>query len=233
MLANASDSCGPTIRDSVTFVPLASILDPELVVSAIARSLGVREVPNQSLIALLDARLSRRHTLLILDNFEHVLEATPVVSHLLASCPQLTVLVTSRASLRLSGEHEFVVPPLGVPERNGLVALEQIERSEAVRLYVDRARAAQSGFRLTDENVAAVAEICLRLDGLPLAIELAAARSKIFPPYALLGRLSKQGDADREAPSLQLLTSGLARHTDPATDPAQRYRLELSASVRR
>ncbi len=207
-LASATDSNDPAFRDGVSFVALASILDPELVVSAIARALGVREAPNRSLIELLAERLIRRHALLILDNFEHVLDAAPVVSHLLASCPQLTVLVTSRASLRLSGEHDFIVPPLGMPEGSEPAPLEQIARSDAVRLYVDRARAAHSGFSLTDQNALAVAEICRRLDGLPLAIELAAARSKIFPPYALLGRLSGRGDDDYPSSSLRLLTGG-------------------------
>ena len=207
----ATTASGPgdaTFPNGVAFVPLASVLDPGLVASAIAQTLGVRQVPNRPPLESLEVHLSRSRMLLILDNFEHVLEATPAVSRLLAACPNLAVLVTSRASLRLSGEHEFVVPPLGVPERGGSVSLERVGRTEAVRLYVDRARAAHAAFRLTEQNAPAVIELCHRLDGLPLAIELAAARGRTFPPYALLGRLGGAGDGNNLGAALLLLTGG-------------------------
>ena len=191
--------------DGVSFVPLASISDPELVVSSIAQSLGVGDVPNRTVTESLQDHLAHRHRLLILDNFEQVLAAASIVSELLATCPHLKVLVTSRAALRLSGENEFAVPPLQLPEKRGPAPLEQISRYEAVRLYVERASALKSSFRLTEQNAPAVVEICRRLDGLPLAIELAATRSRIFPPYALLGRLS---GADHQGSTLELLTSG-------------------------
>lgn len=197
---------GMTFRDGVAFVPLASVLDPGLVVAAIGAALGVPETPSRSLIESLAAYLSRRHQLLILDNFEHVLDAAAVVSQLLEACPRLTVLVTSRASLHLSGEHEFVVPSLHVPAPGGSALLAEVMRAEAVRLYIERARAMESGFRLTEQNAPAVVEICRRLNGLPLAIELAAARSRIFPPYALLRHLG--GGVAPQGSPLRLLTSG-------------------------
>jgi len=176
-----------TGADGIVFVPLAAIRDSELVVPALAQALDVRDAPRRSLLASVEDHLRDRHTLLILDNFEQVLEAAPVVSQLLAACPHLTVLVTSRASLRLSGEHDVGVPPLGVPADGEPVSLEQLGRYDAVRLYVERARAVQTRFRLTDQNATAVHELCRRLDGLPLAIELAAGRSKIFPPTRCWG----------------------------------------------
>jgi predicted ATPase/DNA-binding CsgD family transcriptional regulator len=129
--------------------------------------------------------------LLLLDNFEHVAPAATVVSELLATCPSLTVLATGRERLHLSGEHEYPVPPLTVPDRERLPAAEDLIRYEAVALFVERARAAKPDFRLTEENAEAVVEICARLDGLPLAIELAAARVKLLPPQALLTRLQQ------------------------------------------
>lgn len=207
-LATSSHGDGTMFPDGISFVPLASIADPELVVPLIAQTLGVREVPNRSLIESLEDYLSDRRTLLILDNFEHLLVAAPVASQLLGACPNLKVLVTSRGSLRLSGEHEFVVSPLKVPEGRGTVSLEELAACEAVALYVERAAAMDSGFRLTERNAPAVSELCRRLDGLPLAIELAAARSRIFPPYALLGRLEGRGDGDRPGSSLTLLRGG-------------------------
>jgi len=214
-LAAASGRDATTGVDGITFVPLASIRDPALVVPALAQALDVRDTPPHSLLASVEDQVRDRHALLILDNFEQVLDAAPVVAHLLAACPHLTVLVTSRASLRLSGEHAVVVPPLQAPAHEGPIPLEQLGRYDAVRLYVERARAVQARFRLTDQNAAAVRELCRRLDGLPLAIELAAARNRIFPPYALLGRLTGREPGDHpgstgDAPgsSLPLLIGG-------------------------
>src|SRR5262249_44681560 len=142
--------------------------------------------------------------LLVLDNFEQVVAAAPVVASLLAA-PRLKVLVTSRTPLRVYGEQEFVVPPLGLPMLRRLPAIETLSQVEAVALVSQRARSARADFAVTDENAEAVAAICVRLDGLPLAIELAAARVKLLPPHALLARLESR---------LQVLTGG-ARDLPP------------------
>ena len=145
-------------------------------------------------------RLRDEHVLLILDNFEQVTAAAPTVAHLLQDCPRLKLLVTSREALHVSGEHLFAVPPLSLPEAvRGQRSAEQLAGYEAIQLFVERAQAVKPDFRLTDDNAAAVAEICLRLDGLPLALELATARINLFSPEALLERLDS---------SLQLLRSG-------------------------
>lgn len=162
--------------DGVTFVPLASVRIPGLVVPAIAQAVGVRETGSQPLFESLKATLRDRRLLLVLDNFEHVRAATPYVTGLLSACPALTILITSRSRLHLSGEHEFRVPVL--------------PQAEALALFQQRAQAAQPTFRLTDENMAAVAEICARLEGLPLALELAAARVRLLSPQALLAQLA-------------------------------------------
>jgi non-specific serine/threonine protein kinase len=191
--------------DGVWFVPLASIRDPSLVVSAIAHALGVREVRDQPLVERLITSLRARSALLVLDNFEQILAAAPLLTDLLGSCPGLEVLVTSRAALRLHGEREFLVPSLTLPEEGKLLTPEQALQYEAVRLFAERAQAVRSEFSLTEETAAAVAEICRRLDGLPLAIELAAARSKLLSPEALLARLGNRlailvdGPRDRPA----------------------------------
>src|SRR5262249_3220824 len=133
--------------------------------------------------------LREKHLLLLLDNFEQILDAAPVVAELLAAAPRLKVLVTSRAPLRLRGEHEFAVPPLTLPDPRRLPPAEALSQYGAVELFIQGALAVRSDFAITDENAPAVVEICRRLDGLPLAIELAAARIKLFPPQALLPRL--------------------------------------------
>lgn len=204
-IAASSAGDGLPCPDVVSFVSLASIADPELVLSSIAESVGVREGPNRTLLESLQDHLSRRSTLLVLDNFEHVLQAAPIVSQLLTACPCLTILVTSREALHLSGEHEFFLPPFQVPEGRGAVTFKEIAENDAVRLYVERASARTSGFRLTEHNAAAIGELCRRLDGLPLAIELAAARSRVFPPHVLLNRVADRGGQGR---TLGLLTGG-------------------------
>jgi predicted ATPase/class 3 adenylate cyclase len=186
--------------DGVYFVPLAPISDPGLVVPAVAQALGVREVAGHALVeGLHEALRARPRLLLVLDNFEQVLGAAPRVAALLAACPRLNVLVTSRAVLHLAGEHDFPVPPLTLPERRTLPPLERLAQYEAVRLLLERARAALPDFAITDANAPAVAEICHRLDGLPLALELAAARVRHLSPQALLARLERR---------LPLLTGG-------------------------
>jgi predicted ATPase/DNA-binding XRE family transcriptional regulator len=185
--------------DGVVFVPLAPLRDPAVVPSALAGALGIREVTGQALPETLQQHLRDRQIVVLMDNFEHLLEAAPLVSDLLAACPGLTVLTTSRAPLRLTGEHQFPVPPLSLPDAEFLMPGETPAQSPAVELFRQRARAVAPDFELTAANAAPVARICRRLDGLPLAIELAAARTKLFSPQALLERLEA---------GLQLLAGG-------------------------
>ena len=181
---------------AVCFVGLAAINDPALVLPAVAASLGVEEQGVDQLEAI-RLQLANERVLLLLDNFEHLLPAASVVSDLLAAAPLLTVLVTSRSLLRVRGEREEAIQPLELPAAEADV--ESLANSPAVRLFVERAAEVKPGFALGPENAAAVGEICRRLDGLPLAIELAAARMKLLSPQAVASRLEN---------SLQLLTGG-------------------------
>ena len=171
------------LADGVAFVPLAPLKDPDLVPSGVAQTLGIKDAGDRPLQEALIRHLEDKQLLLLLDNFEHLLEAVPVVSDLVRNCPGLTVLATSRAPLRLSGERQYPLSPLS------LVAGASLERSPAVRLFEERAREVSPGFEDHAGNDAAMTEICRRLDGLPLAIELAAAKIKLFSPKALLDRL--------------------------------------------
>ncbi|MDQ3588799.1 MAG: helix-turn-helix domain-containing protein, partial [Actinomycetota bacterium] len=193
--------------DGVVFVALAPLRDPEVVLSALAETLGVRDAADRTLQEALEQHLRDKQMLLLLDNFEHLLVATPAVADLVEACPGLTVLATSRASLRLGGEHQFPVPPLPLPEATSLAAVDVLSRSPAVELFCQRARAVTPDFGLTAANASTVARICQRLDGLPLAIELAAARVKLFPPKALLDRLDRRlqllGGGARDLPQRQ------------------------------
>jgi predicted ATPase/DNA-binding CsgD family transcriptional regulator len=188
-----------TYRDGVVFVGLASISDPRLLASAIAQAFGLREVGNTTTAERLKAFLRDTQLLLILDNFEQVVAAAPLVADLLIECPGLTCLVTSRVRLRLSEEREVPVQPLTLPETELRATARGLEESAAVRLFVARAQAVKPDFSLSDHNAQAVATVCRRLDGLPLAIELAAARIKILSPSALQSRLDHR---------LPLLTGG-------------------------
>ena len=185
--------------DGTFFAQLATLTEAELLLPAVAETLGVRETAEQPLDESLKDYLSERRLLLLLDNFEQVLEAAPAVTELLAGAPGLKVLATSRAPLGLYGEHEFPVPPLTLPDLKRPPPLERLTQYEAVSLFVERARALKPDFSITNASAPAVAEICVRLDGLPLAIELAAARIKMLPPKAMLQRLGS---------SLKLLTGG-------------------------
>jgi predicted ATPase/class 3 adenylate cyclase len=178
--------------DGVFFVPLAAVGDPGLVASTIARTLGVVEVGDKPLVESLKDYLRERRMLLVLDNFEQVLEATPLLDELMGVAPGLKLLVTSRAPLRLYGERSFPVPPLSVPDPRRLPDLKALSQYEAVRLFIERAQDAKPDFNVTSENAPAVAEICARLDGLPLAIELAARRIRLLTPQAMLSRLSNR-----------------------------------------
>jgi len=175
-------------RNGVAFVPLAALQDSTLVIPTIIRSLGLKESEHWSAFELLRLALSDRQQLLVLDNFERLVQAGPQIAHLLTRCPHLKVLVTSRAVLQVQGEYEFQVSPLALPNREQVPACETLAEYAVVALFLQRARAINPDFQLTDTN-AAVIEICLRLDGLPLAIELAAARIKLLSPQELLVRL--------------------------------------------
>jgi predicted ATPase/class 3 adenylate cyclase/Tfp pilus assembly protein PilF len=185
--------------DGTFFVPLATLTEAELLLPAVAETLGVRETGEQPLEESLKDYLSERRLLLLLDNFEQVLGAAPAVTELLAGAPGLKVLATSRTPLGLYGEHEYAVPPLSLPDVRHLPDIAALSQYEAVSLFIERAQAAKAEFEVTSESAPAVAEICVRLDGLPLAIELAAARIKMLPPRAMLQRLSSR---------LKLLTGG-------------------------
>jgi predicted ATPase/DNA-binding XRE family transcriptional regulator len=176
--------------DGIFFVALGPLVDPGQVIQVIAQVLGVSEMAGRSLIGNLKTSLRDRQVLLILDNFEHLMESAPLVSELLSAAPRLKVLATSREVLNLYGEVDFRVQPLALPEEVDLESLERLSRTAAVCLFVQRAQAVNDAFTLNHANAAAVAELCARLDGLPLAIELAAGRSGMFGPRALLKRLN-------------------------------------------
>jgi predicted ATPase/DNA-binding CsgD family transcriptional regulator len=176
--------------DGVAWIPLAPLTHPAQVVAAIAHALGVREAGEQPLLDGLTSALRDSSLLLVLDNFEHLLDAAAPVAALLAACPSLVVLATSRALLRISGEHTFPVAPLDVPAASDVIDVSG--STPAVKLFVDRARAVEPPFALTEKNAPQIAAICRRLDGLPLAIELAAARTNLMPPTVLLARLDRR-----------------------------------------
>ena len=185
--------------DGVCFVQLAPLSDHKLVLPTIAQTLGIKETGAASILDLLKTTLRERHLLLLLDNFEQVLAAAAQLVDVLAGCPHVKVLVTSRALLHVHGEHEFQVPPLALPTLTQQGAPETLAQYAAVALFLERARDIKPAFALTQTNADAIVRICRHLDGLPLAIELAAARMKLFPPEALLQRLAHR---------LTILTSG-------------------------
>jgi predicted ATPase/class 3 adenylate cyclase len=208
---------GNVFDGGVFFVPLASVNDPMLVIPNIARVFGIRESMGQSVLTRLVEVLRQKQVLLLLDNFEQVVEAAPQVTDLLTSCPQLKLLVTSREVLHVRSEHEFAVPPLALPDPAHLPKLAALARTPAVALFLQRAQTARPEFKLTSTNARAVVEICIRLDGLPLAIELAAARMKLLSPQTLLARLNQP---------LNVLTGG-ARDV-PARQQTLRNTIEWS-----
>lgn len=185
--------------DGVFFVSLGSITAGHLVVPTIAQTLAVREQAGQSLAQTLREHLGDKELLLLLDNFEQVVDAATSIADLCATCPRLKVLVTSRAPLHITGEHAYPVPPLALPDVTDVGDPQSLSRYDAVAFFVDRVTAVKPDFRVTAENAAALAEICVRLDGLPLALELAAGRAPILAPEALLRRLGQR---------LALLTGG-------------------------
>src|SRR6266699_3296558 len=185
--------------DGVSFISLAPISDPELLIPTIAHAFGLRETGNRPLLDLLKSSLQNKHLLLLLDNFEQIIAAAPVLADLLEVCPQLKLLVTSREVLRLRGEREFVVQPLPVPDPKQSADSETLSHYASVALFTQHAQAVNPDFQVTETNAHTIAAICIRLDGLPLALELAAARLNLLSPQALLARLEHR---------LQVLTRG-------------------------
>jgi predicted ATPase/class 3 adenylate cyclase len=186
-------------EDGVYFATLAHLEEPLLVLPTIAQTLDLKETSGQPLAETVKEHLLEKHLLLVLDNFEHLLDAGVVVAELLTAAPRLRILVTSRSPLHVSGEHEYQVLPLALPDLRRPLTSASLTRSDAAALFMERAQAVRSGFSATNDNAEAIAEICAQLDGLPLAIELAAARIRILPPAALLRRLEQR---------LKLLTGG-------------------------
>jgi non-specific serine/threonine protein kinase len=186
-------------KEEVHFISLAAVTEPERTLGTLLEALGEKESPGMTLLEALGKRLGERPALLVLDNFEQLVEAAPSIAEVLALSPRTRILVTSRLPLRVGGEHEFAVPPLQVPVPESITGSEVLEDYAATRLFLERVRAVQPQFQATESNARTIAEICARLDGLPLAIELAAARIKMFSPQALLSRLDR---------SLDVLTGG-------------------------
>jgi predicted ATPase len=211
----------------VFYVPLASIVDGALVARAIAQAIGGVVTPTRPALASIIGELGTGSpTLLVLDNFEQVIDAAPVVSELLAACPDLTVVVTSREVLHLYGEHAFTVSPLDLPDRGHLPSPERMARVPAVALFLERARAVSPSFACTSENAGTLAELCAGLDGLPLALELAAAHARLLSPEAMLSRLAHRlglltGGA-RDLPDRQQTVRGTVEWSHQLLDPTER-----------
>ena len=219
-------------EDRVYFVDLASSRDTESVLTAIAGTIGLRGKSELPLLDDLKGQIQTQKMLLLLDNFEQVTVAAPMMAELLRDCPELKLLVTSRETLRVSGENAFPVPPLSLPPANlKHLSIEQLAQSEAVQLFIERAQAVKPDFRLTNDNAQAVAELCVRLDGLPLAIELATARLNLFSPQALVERLGNrlkllQGGA-RDLPIRQQTLRDTIGWSYEMLDPGEQRLFEL------
>ncbi|HYI14257.1 MAG TPA: LuxR C-terminal-related transcriptional regulator, partial [Thermomicrobiales bacterium] len=224
LLLQLADVLAPDFPGGTTFVPLAPIGDARLLLRAIASALGIPDAGGVDLVEQLASVLVGRPRLLLLDNFEQLVEAGPSMTALLAACPALKIIVTSRVVLKVTGEQELVIPPLRVPGASRSRSLEELAACEAVSLFLMRAASVNSTFRLTEENAPAIVEVCRRLDGLPLAIELAAARTKVLSPQALAERLGDRlqvligGPRDQPA-RLQTMRGAIAWSYD-LLDPA-------------
>jgi predicted ATPase/class 3 adenylate cyclase len=220
--------------DGVFFVDLVTATDGDAVLGLIAAAVGLADPTERALLNELRRHFRSQHVLLVLDNFEQVAAAGPVLLKLLADCPGLTMLVTSRQALRLRGEQVLTVPPLSLPATSGgATRADELSQFEAIQLFVERARAVRSDFRLTDDNAAAVAEICRRLDGLPLAIELATARMNLFTPEALRDRLGSRlkllGSGARDLPARQQTLRATIEWSYQLLEPSEQRLLELLA----
>jgi predicted ATPase/DNA-binding XRE family transcriptional regulator len=194
--------------DGVVFLPLAPLSDLALVAQSLRQALGLREAPDRPMLTTLTTYLAPRRMLLVFDNFEHLLAASALVADLLAGCPDLRVLATSRAPLRVSGEREYPVRPLLLPVLNGAPSAKEVAHAPAVELFIRRAVASKPDFGLDEGNFLAIAQICVALEGVPLALELAAARIKLLPPRALLARLSGGPPGGLRSEPLALLSGG-------------------------
>jgi predicted ATPase/class 3 adenylate cyclase/Tfp pilus assembly protein PilF len=228
---------GAEFTDGAAFVPLADVTNPVLIPVAIASSLDLGDTSGESPRDLVFAHLRDRHLLLVLDNFEQVMGAAPLVADLLTRCPRLRLVVTSRERLHLRGEQEMPLPPLALPKissklvHDGMsageasAAIDEVRRAEAVRLFVSRAQSVKPGFEITATNATAVVEICSRLDGLPLAIELAAARIRLLAPEALLARFDRRLDVlergPRDLPARQQTMRDTIAWSYDLLDPAE------------
>src|SRR6266699_3393050 len=222
--------------DGVSFIALAPISDPELLIPTIAHALGLRETGNRPLLDLLKSSLQSKHLSLLLDNFEQIISAAPALADLLEACPLLKLLVTSREVLRVRGEQEHVVQPLPVPDLKQSADNETLSHYASVTLFTQRAQAVNPEFQVTDTNAHTIAAICARMDGLPLALELAAARLKHLSPQALLARLEHRlqvltrGPRDVSARQ-QTLRNTIAWSYDLLNDDEQRLFRRLSVFV--
>ncbi len=232
---HAALELGARFPDGTYLVPLETISEPELVLPAIARTLQISQsAGGQRLIDVLTQQLRSRQVLLLLDNFEHLLPAAPHIADLLERCPNLKMIVTSRAPLHLRAERQLPVPPLAIPARRGVLDLQPISQYPAIQLFVERARAVKPDFEVTSDNAVAVCDICKRLDGLPLAIELAAARIRILSPRALLDRLGRRfeilRDGSRDLPERQRTLFGAIAWSYRLLSPPQQ-RLLRNVSI--
>ena len=218
--------------DGVYLVDLVTATDAEAVVALTAAAVGLAETVDRSPLDELRRRLRGQRVLLVLDNFEQVTVAAPILLELLANCPNLKILVTSRQALRIRGEHVISVPPLTLPSTAArTTTASEMSQFEAIQLFVERARAVRSDFRLTDDNAAAVTEICRRLDGLPLAIELATARLNLFSPEALRDRLANSlkalGTGPRDLPARQQTLRATIEWSYQLLGPSEQRLFEL------
>lgn len=224
--------------DGVYFVALSAVRDPQLVPSAIAQAIGLPVAGNRLPMDAVTDHLRDKRVLLVVDNFEQLVpEGAPIVSQLLQACPQVKAVVSSRAVLHVYGEQEMALEPMRLPDLRSLPSLEALSQFEAVRLFIERAVAARHDFKVTNENAPAVAGICERVDGLPLAIELAAARIKLFSPQALLARLESSatalGTGSRDLPGRQQTLQGaIAWSHDLLDEPHRRLFARLSVFAR-
>lgn len=220
-------------EDGVFLVGLSPVMDPELVAPAIAQTLHVKELSGRPIADILKEHLHNKHILLVLDNFEQVAPASLLVSDLLNTCPDLRIVVTSRAALRIYGEEQIQVPPMSLPESVEHLSPESLRKYEAIELFVERAQAVKPDFALTEENTPYVVDICRQLDGLPLAIELAAARTRVLSLHAICSRLSdKLGlltQGPRDLPARQQTLRGTIQWSYELLDEEERALLRRTA----